>query len=60
MLNVVTASRTNVELALRSPLAVRLPEGEESVTEIRLFADDARELVARVREYLPAGTETNR
>jgi hypothetical protein len=60
VLNVVTASRTNVELALRHPLAVRLPKGEVPVTEIRLFADDARELVSQVREYLPAGTETNR
>ncbi len=49
VLNVVIASRTNVNLTLRHPLIVALPKGEESVTELRLCADDPRGLVSRVR-----------
>ena len=49
VLNVVIGSRTNVILTLHHPLAVALPTGEESVTELRLYADDARGLVSRVR-----------
>ena len=46
-LNVVMASRTNVDVALSRPLVVRLPRGEESVTALRLYADDSRGLVRR-------------
>ena len=52
VLNVVIASRTNVNLTLRHPLVLALPCGEESVTEIRLYADDARGLVSRIRGHL--------
>jgi hypothetical protein len=53
-LNVVIASRTNVNLTLRHPLVVALPKGEESVTAVRLYADDARGLVSRVRGRPPS------
>ena len=52
VLNVVIASRTNVDVTLRRPLVVPLRTGEESVTEFRFYVDDARELVRRVRGYL--------
>ena len=52
VLNVVMGSRTNVELTLRRPLVVPLRKGDESVTEIRMYADDARGLAKRAREHL--------
>ena len=52
VLNVVIASRTNVDITLRRPLVVPLRTGEESVSELRFYVDDARELVRRVRGYV--------
>lgn len=54
VLNVVTASRTNVDLTLNRPLEVPLPKGAESITELRFYADDARGLANRVREQAQA------
>ena len=51
VLNVVIASRTNLDLTLGHPLALSLPNGVESVTKLRLYADDARGLVRRVRAH---------
>lgn len=50
VLNVVSGSQTNVDITLRRPLEVELPSGVETVTAIRLHADDARGLVAAVRK----------
>jgi hypothetical protein len=52
VLNVVTASRTNVDLRLRHPLVLPLRQGAEPVTELRFLADDARALRRQVREHL--------
>jgi hypothetical protein len=52
VLNVVIASRTNVDITLRRPLVVPLRTGEESITEFRCYVDDARELVRWARGYL--------
>jgi hypothetical protein len=60
VLNVVVASRTNVDLTLRRPLPVPLPNGEESITELRLYTDDPRGLVSRVRERRTAREESHR
>lgn len=54
VLNVVIASRTNVDVTLRTPLVVPLRQGDETVTRIRFLSDDARALVGRVREHLEA------
>lgn len=54
VLNVVIGSRTNVDVTLGRPLVVPLRKGDESATEIRLYADDARELVSRARERIAA------
>jgi hypothetical protein len=55
-LNVVITAQTDVELVLRHPLRVQLPGGEEVVTRLHLFADDARGLAAHVRRQLtPTG-----
>ena len=40
VLNVVMGSRTDVDVRLRRPLLVPVRGGEESVTEIRLYADE--------------------
>ena len=53
-LNVVVGSQTTVDVALRRPLEVSLPAGPETVTAIRLHADDAQGLVAAVRARLRA------
>ena len=51
VLNVVIASRTNIDVTLHRPLLVRLPSGAaEEVTEVRLLADEPRALVSRVRD----------
>ncbi len=60
VLNVVIASRTNVDLTFRRPLVVPLRKGAEPVTELRLYADDARGLVRQVRERLAHREETHR
>jgi hypothetical protein len=52
VLNVVAGSQTNVDITLRHPLEVALPSGPETVTAIRLHADDARGLVAAARARL--------
>jgi hypothetical protein len=52
VLNVVVGSQTTVDVALRRPLEVVLPSGTETVTAIRLHADDAQGLAAAVRERL--------
>lgn len=58
VLNVVTASRTNVDVKLSQPFVVPLRKGEETVTEIRLYADDSRELASQVRNHLASRTAT--
>jgi hypothetical protein len=57
VLNVVIASRTNVDITLRRPLVVPLRTGEESITEFRCYVDDARDLVRRARGYLASRSE---
>jgi hypothetical protein len=49
VLSVVIASRTNVDLRLAQPMTVPLHSGEVTVDTIRLFADDPRALVGRLR-----------
>lgn len=60
VLNVVIASRTNVDVTLRRPLVLPLRKGAEPVTGLRLYADDARGLVRRVREQLADREATRR
>ncbi len=54
VLNVVVGSQTTVDVTLRRPLEVTLPSGPETVTAIRLHADDAQGLVSAVRARLRA------
>ena len=58
VLSVVMGGQTNVELTLGRPLEVPLRKGPETVAATRFHADDARGLVARVRERLGEGTRT--
>jgi hypothetical protein len=51
-LNVVVASRTNVEVTLNRPVALALPRGVQVVTAVRLFADEPRMLVTQMRTQL--------
>ena len=59
VLNVVIGSRTNVDVKLRRPLVVPLRTGEESIVELRLYADDAHDLISRAREQLKAEEGTH-
>jgi hypothetical protein len=60
ILNVVIASRTNVDVTLRRPLVVPLRKGQETVMQVRLYADDARGLVRRAGEQLAIRREAPR
>jgi len=52
-LNVAISSTTNVEVALRQPTPVRLPNGEHiEITALHFYADEPRALVTNVREHL--------
>jgi hypothetical protein len=54
-LHVAMLSQTTVDITLREPTTVELPHGRrELVTEVRCYADDARGLVARIREQAAA------
>ncbi|WP_319459127.1 hypothetical protein [Micromonospora sp. RTP1Z1] len=53
ILNVGAGSQTSVDVVLREPLSVPLPEGPSGpVTEIRLYADEPQALVAWARRHL--------
>ena len=60
VLNVVMGSMTDVDIRLRRPLLVPVRGNEESVTEIRLYADEPRLLVAAAREHLAPATQPKR
>jgi len=45
-------NQTRVDVVLHRPTAVALPDGTEEITELRLYADDARAFVAAARERL--------
>ena len=51
-LSVVVAGRTNVELVLGRPFTVPVKGVEEEVLEVRLFADEHRDLLREVRARL--------
>jgi hypothetical protein len=60
-LNVAVSGRVNVHLALRDQLEVRTRKGEMVITGVSLWADDPREVAARIRrgrEPGPAGVIT--
>jgi hypothetical protein len=54
VLNMVAGSQTNVDLALRRPLDLALPDRTETVSAVRLYCDDPRAFVAAARERLAA------
>ena len=60
VLNVVMGSMTDVDIRLKRPLLVPVRGNEESVTEIRLYADEPRLLVAAAREHLAPATQPKR
>lgn len=60
VLNVVMGSRTDVDVRLRRPLLVPVRGAEESVTEIRMYADEPRALVAAAREHLSPAAQPKR
>ena len=60
VLNVVMGSMTDVDVRLKRPLLVPVRGAEESVTEIRLYADDPRRLVAAAREHLAPAAQPRR
>jgi len=60
VLNVVMGSMTDVDIRLKRPLLVPVRGSEESVTEIRLYADEPRLLVAAAREHLAPAAQPKR
>jgi len=44
--------QTRVDVAMREPTTVELPDGPQEITELRLYADDPGALVAAARERL--------
>ena len=44
--------QTRVDVVLHRPTAVELPGGAQEITELRLYADDARAFAAAARERL--------
>lgn len=54
--HIVVLSQTNVDIALRRPATVALPQtGGEPIGELRCYADDPAAFVARARAHLAAG-----
>jgi hypothetical protein len=51
-LNVAVSGRVNVHLALRDRLAIRTRNGDMTVTGVSLWADEPREVAARIRSEL--------
>jgi len=51
VLNVVIASRTNVDITLRHPLDVPVRGSMVTVTEVRAYVDDPRRLVTQTRKH---------
>jgi hypothetical protein len=60
VLNVVMGSRTDVDVRLRRPLGVPVRGGTETVTEVRLYADQPRRLVSQAREHLAPAAQPRR
>lgn len=55
ILNVPVMKQTRVDLALRQPTPVKLPDGVEEVARIRLYVDNVNAFIAAVRERLASG-----
>ena len=60
LLDLVAGSQTNVDLALRRPLDLALPDATETVNAVRLYCDDPRAFVAAVGERLDAPEDAPR
>jgi hypothetical protein len=55
VLSVTVLSQTNVDVVLRQPTVLRLPDGSDlTIAELRCYADDAASLVAQAGSHLEA------
>jgi Bacterial PH domain len=54
VLNVAVFKQTKVDVVLREPTTLELPEGPEEITEVRLAVDDPRAFVSAACERLAA------
>lgn len=54
ILHVVQVKQTNVQVGLREPIVVRRHDGEHTVTEVNLWADEPKDLLKSVRARLTA------
>jgi hypothetical protein len=52
VLSIGVSSQTNVRVALRNPVGVRLPKAEPEIVELRCYADDAHAFIDRARKLL--------
>lgn len=55
-LDVAVSGRVNVHLALREPRTVRTRKGEMVLTGVSLWADEPRDVAARIRREAEAGS----
>jgi hypothetical protein len=52
VLKVGVSSQTNVRVALREPVTIRLPRGEQQIVELHCYADDPTGFVTQAQELL--------
>ncbi|MBM7790585.1 hypothetical protein [Tenggerimyces flavus] len=54
ILHVVQVKQTNVQVSLREPIVVPRHDGDHTVTEVNLWADEPKDLLKSVRAHLTA------
>jgi hypothetical protein len=53
IVSVPVLKQTRIDVELRRPTAVELPDGAEQITALRFYVDDPRTFVSRARARLP-------
>ena len=53
VVTVAVLKQTRVDVVLREPTRLELPDGPETVTEVRLYVDNPRAFVTAARERIP-------
>ncbi|HEU4540079.1 MAG TPA: hypothetical protein VFR23_03035 [Jiangellaceae bacterium] len=52
VLSIGVSSQTNVRVLLREPVTVKLPKAQQTIVELRCYADDPRGFVDAARAFL--------
>lgn len=56
ILSIGVSGQTNVDVILHRTVTASLPKGDQTVAAVRIYADDAQDLVALARQYLATAT----